>query len=85
MTMEDKIKKDTFEEKVKKALEKIRPFIQADGGDIELVEVDEKNKNILIKFLGACANCAMLEITLKYGIEEAVREEIPDINKIISL
>lgn len=70
-----------MKEQVKKALEKIRPALQADGGDVELVDVTE-NGVVQVKLQGACAGCPMAKLTLKNGIEKRLREEIPDIKAV---
>ena len=64
-------------EKVEKALEKIREFLQQDGGDVELVDV--KDGVVTVKLTGACGCCPMASMTLKNGVERALKEEIPEI------
>lgn len=64
-------------EKVEKAIEKIRPFLQQDGGDIELVDVIDGV--VKVKLKGACGCCPMSQMTLKNGVERALKEEIPEI------
>jgi Fe-S cluster biogenesis protein NfuA len=64
-------------EKVEKALEKIRGFLQQDGGDIELVDVVDGV--VKVKLKGACGCCPMSSMTLKNGVERALKEEIPEI------
>ena len=64
-------------EKVEKAINKIRPFLQQDGGDIELVDV--KDGVVKVKLKGACGSCPMSQMTLKNGVERALKEEIPEI------
>lgn len=66
--------------RVEQALERLRPAIQADGGDIELVEVDGSIARI--KMLGACGGCPMSMMTLKAGIETAVVEAVPEISSV---
>jgi len=73
-----------MEEQVKKALEKIRPALQADGGDVELVEVTEDGV-VKVKLTGACGGCPMAQITLKNGIERALKEEVPQVKKVESV
>jgi len=72
-----------MEEKVKKALEKIRPALQADGGDVELVEVT-KDGVVKVKLTGACGGCPMAQMTLKNGIERVLKEEVPQVKKVES-
>jgi Fe-S cluster biogenesis protein NfuA len=64
-------------EKIEKAIEKIRPFLQQDGGDIELVDVVAGVVKVRLK--GACGCCPMSQMTLKNGVEKALKEEIPEI------
>ncbi len=65
-------------EKVEEVLEKIRPMLQADGGDIELVEIREDNV-IKVKLKGACAGCPGARMTLQMGVETRLKEEIPEV------
>ncbi len=69
-----------MEEKVKTALEKIRPALQADGGDVELVEV--KEGVVRVRLTGACKGCPMASMTLANGIERILKEEIPEVKKV---
>jgi len=70
-------------EKVEKAIEKIRPFLQQDGGDIELVDVADGV--VKVKLKGACGCCPMAQMTLKNGVERALKEEIPEIIRVESV
>ncbi len=74
--------KDT-REKVESVLERIRPALQADGGNVELIGVDEGVVTVALK--GACTGCPASQMTLQMGIEEALKEEIPEIKKVIAL
>ena len=65
-------------EKVQQALETVRPFLQADGGDVELVDVQEDG-TVLVRLEGACCGCPMSQMTLKAGIEERLREQVPEV------
>ena len=67
-------------EKVQAALDQIRPFLQADGGDVELVDV--KDNIVYVRLTGACGGCPMSQMTLKAGIEERVREQVPEITSV---
>ena len=71
-------------EKVKNVLEKIRPSLQADGGDIELVNVDEKGV-VKVKLKGACAGCPMSTVTLKMGVEKVLKQNLPEIIRVESV
>jgi Fe-S cluster biogenesis protein NfuA len=70
-------------EKVEKAIEKIRPFLQQDGGDIELVDI--KDGVVKVKLKGACGCCPMAQMTLKSTVEKALKEEIPEIIRVESI
>ena len=72
-----------MKDKVEVALSKVRPALQADGGDVELVDVSEGV--VRLKLRGACAGCPMSTMTLKMGIERLLREEIPEIKEVIAL
>ena len=69
-------------EKVKAALDKIRPALQADGGDVELVDV--KDGIVKVKLTGACSGCPMSKMTLKKGIERVLKEQVPEIKEVVS-
>lgn len=73
-----------LKEKVEKALEKIRPYLQMDGGDVELVDVDERNGVVTVRLVGVCSGCPMASITLTHGIERVVKEEVPEVKKVVS-
>lgn len=64
-------------ERVEKALENIRPALQADGGDIELVDVE--NGVVKVRLKGACGSCPSALMTLKHGVEARLKEEIPEV------
>ena len=70
-------------EKVEKALGKIRPALQADGGDVELVDVEDGV--VKVRLQGACAGCPMSQMTLKNGIEAILKKEIPEIKSVESV
>ncbi len=72
-------------EKVLAVLDKIRPALQADGGNVELVEVDEENGLVKVELQGACAGCPMSTITLKQGIERIMKQEIPEVKEVQSV
>ncbi len=67
-----------MKDKVQKVLETIRPFLQANGGDVELVEVTEDGI-VKVRLTGACGNCPMSVHTLKMGIEKKLKKEIPEV------
>ncbi|NLY11630.1 MAG: NifU family protein [Firmicutes bacterium] len=70
-----------MKEQVQKVLDKIRPAIQADGGNVEFVEIDENNV-VKVRLTGACAGCPMSQLTLKQGIESIIKQEIPEIKAV---
>ncbi|MFH1478769.1 MAG: NifU family protein [Candidatus Omnitrophota bacterium] len=72
-----------MKEKVQAAINKIRPFLQRDGGDVELVGV--KDGVVQVKLKGACSGCPMAHITLKEGVEKAIKEEVPEVKKVESV
>lgn len=69
-----------LEEQVQEVLDKLRPFLQRDGGDCELVAIDEGI--VKLRLLGACGSCPASTMTLKAGIERALMEEIPEVNEV---
>jgi len=69
-----------MKEKVEQALEKIRPMLQADGGDIELVGVDDGV--VKVRLQGACSGCPGAQMTLKMGVERQIREVVPEIKGV---
>lgn len=68
-------------EKIEIALDSIRPFLQKDGGDVEFVELTD-DKVVKVKLLGACESCSMSAMTLKAGIEESIKNAIPEIIRV---
>jgi len=70
-----------LQDKILKALESIRPGLQADGGDVEFVRVDNNNV-VFIRLVGACGGCPMSTITLKQGIERIVKMQVPEITSV---
>ena len=72
--------KEDLKEQVKKAIEEIRPNLKADGGDIELVDVE--NGVAKVKLKGACAGCPMSTMTVKWGVENFLKRKVPEITKV---
>jgi Fe-S cluster biogenesis protein NfuA len=70
-------------EKVEAALDKIRPHLQADGGDIKLIGV--KDGEVTVKLTGACAGCPMSTMTLRAGVERVLRQELPEMKKLVAV
>ena len=77
--MEEKMK-----EKVEATLGKIRPSLNADGGDVELVEVTPDGV-VKVKLTGACGGCPMSQMTLKMGIEKLLKQEVPEVKEVIGI
>jgi Fe-S cluster biogenesis protein NfuA len=67
-------------EDVEKALQKIRPALQADGGDIELIDINDGV--VKVKLTGACGGCPMSQMTLKMGVERALKEAVPQVKGV---
>ena len=74
-----------MKEKVKEIIDQVRPALQADGGDVELVEVDEENGIIKVRLTGACRGCPMSQLTLQMGIERELKSKIPEVKKVVSV
>lgn len=72
-------------ERVEKAMERIRPALQADGGDVSLVDVDEEKGIVRVQLQGACAGCPSSQITLAMGIEKAIIEDVPEVKQVLSV
>ena len=72
-----------MKEKVEQALNKIRPFLQADGGDAELVSIEDGI--VKIRLQGACHGCPMATMTLKQGIETNLKKEVPEVKEVIAV
>ena len=70
-----------MEEKVQKALEQMRPFLQADSGDVELINIS-KDGIVKVKLTGACSTCPLSVMTLRAGIERALMREVPGIRRV---
>jgi len=71
-------------EKIEEALNKIRPMLMADGGNVELVEAGSDGI-IKVKLTGACGGCPMSQMTLKQGVERAIKEEVPEVKEVVSV
>jgi Fe-S cluster biogenesis protein NfuA len=69
-----------IEKRVEEAIAKIKPAVQMDGGDVELVSVE--NNIAVVRMSGACVGCGMANVTLKQGIEQVVKEAVPEIERV---
>jgi len=77
------IDKKAIEVKVLEALELLRPFLHADGGDMELVEIRD-DATVVVRLMGSCSDCSMSLMTLKAGLEEAVKKAAPEVKEVIA-
>lgn len=72
-----------MEEKVKQAIEQIRPLLQRDGGDIEFVAVE--NGVVKVRLKGACSGCPMSQMTLKGAVEQSIKKDVPEVVRVESV
>ena len=72
-----------LEQRIIKSMDKIRPYIQRDGGDMQFVKIDE-NGIVTVKLLGACVGCGLIDYTLKGGVEALLMDEIPEVRGVIA-
>lgn len=77
------MEKNKIFEKVNAALEKIRPYLNADGGDVSLIDITE-DLIVKVRFSGACEGCPYSFMTLKAGVEEAIKKELPEIKDVVA-
>ena len=71
-------------ERVEAALDKIRPFLKADGGDVRVLEITE-DMVVKLELVGACESCPMSHMTMKAGIEEAIKRDLPEIKTVVAV
>lgn len=81
MVMEDK---SVLLEKINLALNDVRPFLRVDGGDVEVVDITD-DMTVQIKWMGMCENCSMSAMTMKAGIEQAIKSKMPEINAVVAV
>jgi len=74
----------SFEDKVKKVIEAVRPSLQSHGGDVELVGTDQDN-TVKVRLKGACSGCPSAQMTLKQGIEQMLKEQVPEVKEVIAV
>ncbi len=72
-----------IEKRIVEEIDRLRPFLQNDGGDIEFVKYEDGN--VYVKLTGACAGCSLIDVTLKDGIEDILISEIPEIKQVIKV
>lgn len=75
----------TITEQVEKVLDTLRPYLISDGGNIELLGVDETNGIVTVHLVGACASCSSAQVTLYAGVEKTLKEKVPQINALIAV
>ena len=73
-----------MKDEIKKALEDIRPYLQADGGDVELVEVSSEGV-VKVRLTGACGGCPMSQITLTQGVERAIKKKVIGVQRVVAI
>jgi len=73
-----------MKEEVQKAIDKVRPGLQADGGDVELVDVSPDGV-VKVRLTGACRGCPMSQMTLKMGIEKVIKQQVPSVKEVVSV
>ncbi len=72
-------------EKVQAVIEEIRPMLQADGGDIELVDVEPEDGVVKVRLKGACGGCPMAQMTLQMGVQRRLQKEIPEVKEVVAV
>lgn len=75
--------KEDLKERVERALQEIRPYLQTDSGDIELVSIE--NNIVTVRLLGACLGCSVNQMTLKAGVELTVKKHAPEITEVVNI
>ncbi len=80
--MSDENNGQSLESRVKEAVEMFRPQLQADGGDMEYISIDEQNR-VHLRLVGACGSCPMAVMTLKMGVERYIKDAVPEITEVV--
>ncbi len=80
----DNSEKNELADKVNTAIDSVRPYLQADGGDVKFVEITD-DMTVKVKLTGACGSCPFSQMTLKAGIEQAVKEKVPEIKEVVAV
>lgn len=81
----DETKPLSLKERVAEIIEKIRPYLQADGGDIELVAINEDTGVVSVRLQGACQGCPSAAMTLKMGVERHLKERVPEVTEVVAV
>lgn len=84
-TGENMEKDREVEAKIRTCIENLRPFLNMEGGDVEFIKYDDDEKTVYVKLAGACAMCVAQDETLELGLLEAIRDEVPEVAKIINV
>jgi len=71
-------------EKVQEVLDDVRTRLQADGGDLELVDIDEQQGIVKVRLKGACIGCPMAQMTLQRGVERVLKERVPEVQQVVA-
>jgi len=77
--------KQPIEEQIQKSLDKIRPQLQADGGDVQFVEWDGSSGTVKVTLTGMCATCPMAQMTLKQGVEQQLKQDVDEVNEVVAV
>jgi Fe-S cluster biogenesis protein NfuA len=80
----DILNRTELEQKIEIALNSMRPFLQADGGDVELIDITDEME-VQLRLLGNCSSCSMSSMTMKAGIENGLKSAIPQISKVTAI
>lgn len=81
MTVAEEIKSENLLQRIESSLDNIRPYLEADGGNVRILEIT-KDHVVRLEFMGNCGNCPMSTMTFKAGVEEAIRKSVPEIRSI---
>ncbi len=81
MTTATQLKSEELVQRIESSLDNIRPYLEADGGNVRILEITKDNV-VKLEFLGNCGNCPMSTMTFKAGVEEAIRRSVPEIQSI---
>jgi Fe-S cluster biogenesis protein NfuA len=78
-----RLKEKNMEDKVKEVLDKVRPYLERDGGNVELVGIE--GGTVKVRLVGHCAGCMHSQMTLKNGIERILKEEVPEVKEVVAV
>ena len=78
------MRRNQMKDRIESTLDKIRPSLQADGGDVEMVDVSEDGV-VKVRLTGACGGCPMSQMTLKMGVERMLKQEVPEVKEVIKV